>query len=67
MYKKFSNQPQVVVGKAQDLKSVLAHTHTQQLPQDENARAQKITDLLMFQLSRLLPENLRGFYKNAPL
>lgn len=61
IYKEFSEKPQVVVGRPESLGSLLS-TFDVYLPRDEKHRSQKITDLLMYNLSLLMPKELRGYY-----
>ncbi len=63
IYEKYSDKPQIVVGKPETLGSVTNNLEVT-LPEEENARAKKITDILMYKLSLLMPQNLRGQYSD---
>ncbi len=65
-YNKFSEKPEVVVGKPETLGELISD-YDVLLPRDEAARAQKIADVLMYNLSRLLPKDLRGYYKDLEI
>lgn len=62
-YAQHSEQPQVVIGAPERLGD-LVNVFDVMLPQEENERAQAIADLLMYNLSLLMPESLRGVYTN---
>ncbi|GIK83441.1 MAG: hypothetical protein BroJett025_00630 [Patescibacteria group bacterium] len=63
VYKEYSQKPQVVVGKPESL-AELVTIFDVLLPREETERAQKIADLLMYNLSLLMPKELRGFYSD---
>ena len=60
-YEKHAQNPQVVVGSPETLGTLL-NVFDVLLPDEPEQRAQVIADLLMYKLSLLLPEHLRGFY-----
>lgn len=63
VYKSQSEKPQVVVGEPESLGNLL-QVYDVFLQGTEDEQAQQIADLLMFNLSRLLPEEIRGIYEN---
>jgi len=61
MYPKFSNSPQVAVGKPLTV-AALFDTYKVEPPKVIDQKTQLTTDLLMYHLSLLLPRELRGVY-----
>lgn len=62
LYKNQAEKPEVIVGKPESIAEIQQRLGVQ-ISDSEETRAQEIADILMYKLSLLLPQHIRGYYK----